>query len=732
MCCFLSFRFQNRISTYDFPMFCENEKSIHPTTHTFVSHSKPNISQANSSYGEQLAGQSKVADHRSAASSYIISMDNSREAHISGITSAPLSKSTSLKAFTDRHLAPISVKVQPQPQPQTLSSSNRFENDRTFNAIDKCHASTNSNSNSNTGTAIASTSSLMSTKPFLGRNRCNNKNDSESSSGSDLIDLTSKKKQSVSEMYNDDIDYMNNYLKSLPDYNELNRKISNEQQKCEDIYDRLLCINSSLKSNLLPKSNSYHSICTASTKPYQSISARCDNQSKNKIIRSSSSSIVNQNLINNPDKIGVTPMKSINLMQIRASPNQTIAQTTATAKVQQPSQTKPNNLNEMYKLQNPLPKSASSTSLHRSNSKKGLNDFWSENLAKTNQQKMGWNYNKIMANRAENPAASDNDRNIAITSSKNDSNISAPISGYKLQKNMSLSQLDQRIRQNVSREELYNLMCNNEPTQLPDLIKPTNTTTSNRNKNNISYNNLHKSSDSSAAQKLKQMSSNQLHKQQPMQPMQPTHITPTAHNTPISKSFSQNNMPSFFSHFTKMKSPRKNSIPTLFKPLCKSSSNTHVFNRTYDGPQETFTPKFLVKSSSSSSIFNTPSAHNLIHRTQPTGNTIDKIKNTNNYSSYVQSVTAPAYSNGQNKISKNNELLKTQNKALFHETASSNKQNADNFFIKQTIPPFSKATVNYTKSKSSAHLPIYGNLPSTLSNAVPISSSFNKPNNNSR
>lgn len=147
-----------------------------------------------------------------------------------------------------------------------------------------------------------------------------NPNDSESSSNSDIIDLTSNKAVPVSEMYNDDIDYMDSYLKSLPDYNELNKKITNEQQRCEDIYDRLQSINSSLKLKLLPKSNSYHSICTASTQPYrnannvhamQSISARNDNSdtAKNKIHRSSSSSIVNQKLINNPDTVGLYPIK---------------------------------------------------------------------------------------------------------------------------------------------------------------------------------------------------------------------------------------------------------------------------------------------------------------------------------------------------------------------------------------------------------------------------------------
>lgn len=854
-------------------MFCENEKSIHPTTHTCVSHSKPNMSQAADGYGEHgiAATPKNRSDGRTNASSFMNGVDIQSESTSSGKTVIPLSKSTSLKTFTDRHAIPKNLFTASY---KNLAS--QIEEDAPFsvkmnkcNAIDVNKTSNDSNANdkdskninakkiavapalsavqSSTASASASTPTTQSTSatPLIssrvqsagsgnssggtGRVRYK-KNDSESSSGSDVIDLTtssSKKNVPVSDMYNDDIDYMNNYLKSLPDYNELNRKISNEQQKCEDIYDRLLCINSSLKSNLLPKSNSYHSICTASTKPYQSISARGENNSsnnnknssvatKNKIIRSSSSSIVNQNLINNPDKFGAHPIAESkqSIAMIKTGHNQAInTKTVAKAQQKQPQQQPPDtnkDFNEMYKFRNPLPKSASSTNLHRSNSIKELNDFWSENLAKSNQQKLGWNYSRIMANRGDNTNASPNPQpspnpngnantNMG-TSGPNASNVSvnngndravtklnsnkndnyAPLSGYKLQKNMSLSQLDQKIRQNVSREELYNLICNNEPAQQQQQQhKPAESTKHfnqmSGNKNNINYNNnLHRTAaDSTIAHKSKPNQTAHHTHSKPQNAHQTMQCTSTAsgQTNPLSKSFSQQSMPSFFTHFTKMKSPKKNSIPTLFKPLCKSSSNTHVFNnQTRDAPPETFTPKFLMKSSSSSSIFNSNGLLQKICPLNKISSSFGNAKNANNsLSGYVPPTSiAPVTFNNHhhhnhhhNKISKNNELLKTQNKNLLHEMAAAaaktgttatstsaasgcsaslpqstaNKQNSDSFYVKQNFPEFCKATVSYTSTKSNVHAPAYGNVPSIppLSNPTPATGSIiNKPNTNSR
>lgn len=475
---------------------------------------------------------------------------------------------------------------------------------------------------------------------------------------------------SASNMYDDDIDFMNNYLKSLPDYNELNKKISNEQKKCADIYDQLKSINTSLQSqsqsHRLPKSNSFHSICTgASSKPFamQSISvgqSANDIDAKNKnatinrmAIPSTPSSSSIEGVAIGADKFGAKP-------SIGTSSSATLTSSTA-------STSKPV-FDFVTRSHHPLPKSASSSCVNvnamandANGSKKCLNDFWSEHLARNNQQKFGWNYNKIMAVQKANKQPPIENGPAAVVSSAGNTN------SYKLQKNMSLSHLDNRIRQDLSREELYNLICNSDQS------------TVNR-----------------------------------------------AMAQPLSKSVSQTSVPSA-SFTAPVKISRKPSIPTLFKPLCKSTSNTHVFNRNYDTsdePRETFTPKLLVKSCSSSSVFggHAPASHT------PTSNCFHPMQNST-----------------QSRILRNNELLKggatpaqphqtklfNGNVAIASTTTpaatkmtneSSTKQMAANdFFMKQNVPQPNKVIVNYPpfKSASSVQIPLHGNLPPAFGQPMP-------------
>ncbi|XP_055323167.1 protein PF3D7_1417600-like [Sitodiplosis mosellana] len=669
---------QNRISTYDFPMFCENEKSIQPTTHKCVSKSKPNMTQP-TCYVEHSTMITKQPDRTGT------SYKNVNECLLDAKSSIPLSKSASLQAFSSGN--PFSENLLSS---KYAKSPKKKNNSSLWTAAEK---RTNiSTANVKNLQIVAPGTSLAQTIHNSGCNRYN-KYDSESSSGSDLIDLTSRKNVSVGEMYNDDIDYMNNYLKSLPDYNELNKKISNEQQKCEDIYDRLLCINSSLKSNFLPKSNSCHSIATALVKPHQSLSVQSGNNAKNKIIRSSSSSVVNHNMISNRGHTGVTPIDSMNSIKTKACPNQIIS-----SKLPQVSSQTKLDFNETFKFQNTLPKSASSTSLQRSNSKKGLNEFWSENLAKSNQQKMGWNYNKIMANKLEN--------------FKSDNNNVTPSNGYKLQKNMSLSQLGQRIQQNVSREELYNLICNNEPD------RPLETDTSTK----INCNSFLQLD---APPKLTSNRSTQIHKPQSVQQS----YVPMGMINPLEKSVSQASMPSTYIQRMKMKSPRKNNIPTLCQPICRSTSNTYVFSRAHEGQQDSFTPTNLMKSSSSSSIFNTAPG-NMTANIKLITNC--SINNTNNIGTVSgQSNKSKAVLNSENKINMNNELLKIQNEIPFHETSSLNKRNTENKFAAKTFNKFNSIFTQNRKnpnSKSNIQMPIFTNLPSTISHDTNIKSSRNSMN----
>lgn len=600
-------------------MFCENEKSIHPKTHMCISQSNCPKTMSN---GDQMKRANDL--HANIFCTSISQADGVTDPFCSnpialytqhsedGKQPIPLSKSVSLKTFSEKNSVPDSSKF--------VNSQNKFKYGGLYCSDIDNYNSPKMNNNTNTNIIQKHSRPLQTKGSFLARNQCDN-NDSESSSGSDLIDLRAKKKVSVNEMYNDDIDYMNNYLKSLPDYNELNKKISNEQQKCEDIYGRLLCINSSLKSNMLPKSNSYHSISVISTKPYRTTSAQNGDKAKNNIIRSSSSSTVNHGMINSPDKFGVAPIKSQNPMQMRAYPNQKIVATH--------SQNIPQGLTkftENKKIEQPLPKNVPISGLQHSDSKKGLNDFWSENIAKSNQQKLGWNYGRIMASRLEN--SNSNRSNSNMNNFRENEEIASPASGYRLQKNLSLNQLGQKIQQNVSREELYNLICNNDLESAQEKTQPNSIT--NEINNNQRYEHRLKS-----------------HKLQ-------TPLISGSSMNPLSKSFSQSSMSS--TQFLKVKSP-KNRIPVIFKPLCKSNS----LNKAYNQTEETFTPKYLMKSSSSSSIHN--------NYTRNINGNIKSMKN-DNFGNENAIDSNFIQSKAQSKISKNNDLLRAQKQNPFLNKSS--------------------------------------------------------------
>lgn len=381
---------------------------------------------------------------------------------------------------------------------------------------------------------------------------------------------------------------------------------------------------------------------------------------------------------------------------------------------------------------------------------------------------MGWNYNKIMATPKSDgggavPVAAAAAPTSTAVAPKREAGAVAPatsspatanpLGGYKLQKNMSLSQLDERIRQNVSREELYNLICNNEQKPAPKAGRV---------------------ADGGVGQPMRSMAggepSAKLYNIGPTKPLnqlggQPAKLQQWSHGQaaqpaadqpklndlsatrhPLTKSVSQISMPTMFNNLTRKKSPKKTTIPTLFKPLYKSTSNTHVFSRNYevpDEPAETFTPKHLTKSSSSSSIFCTPSAMYF-----------NTIRLANNEHKKLNQMAPAAAATGRIEASDNNNnnnnatanSIRNKNAELFQAQRASGKHSggghmtatplyrpdANPFFVKQNVPQLTKATVNYAplKSKSSMHIPFYGNFPTSLGSTAG-SATANKPTNKS-
>lgn len=598
---------QNRISTYDFPVFCENEKSLYPTTvpaQSTLESSQSTDSDDNETDTEApLLPMPERPTNRSAASLVL-----------------PLAKSTSARSLAQQR---------PQQQPLQQPPSQLQQQQKPLN--------------------------LTQQSPEVLKYRSFAPAQSNEVRAAGLLQPAAPKperKLSVSKMYDEDIDFMNKYLKSLPDYRELNKEISTEHKKCEDMYDKLQSINSSLKSsNFLPKSNSFHGIAAAPTKPL-AMPAIAAVKPQNKLSRSPSNSLINRNAM--PSVIPsarATPTAPTPFAQCEGLPTfggrpapevkaSDVERSMAAlnAAVSKQSQ-------QPHPVQSAaLPKSASSSCVnHMLGSKRCLNDFWTEHLARNNQQKFGWNYGRIMA---------------AKNGDESEEGPPQPESGdCKLQRNMSLNQIDRKIRQNVSREELYNMICNNEPPS----------------------------------------SRNPLAGQQPR----------AQAGNALAKSVSHSNVPSsgphsVFSAFAQLKAPRKASIPQLFKPLCKSTSSTHVFNTNFDKeePKETFTPKLLVKSSSSSSV------------------PMSGEKWSANYFRPIQSQQMEKPIAESAEIARKAEPPKPRQSNFFQaEPAKPQPQQfAEEFFVKQNVPPPNKVIVNYPplKSSSSAHVPFHGSFPSAF------------------
>lgn len=511
----------------------------------------------------------------------------------------------------------------------------------------------------------------------------------------EIIDLRSDTKQRpvvpVSEMYNADIDYMNKYLKSLPDYNELNNKINREFQKCEAMYDQLQSINSGLKNNPLAKSSSYQSIynqrygvpgISSNRNATNPTAAATTSNTTNKISRSTSSSIIPQR---GTADLGFSSATIVRQFPVDGSVGrQSNAQQPPPHYQSQqfpPSNHQPPGGSQAIKLQkssssNSCAPPAAETVARTMNSKQFLNDFWSDNIAKSNNQKFGWNYSKIMA-------ASKEDIRAKFDPPP------PPAQNYRIQKNLSLSQLDRQIRQDLSKDDLYKLICN-EPKKDAKLL----------------------AADSKVAAPSAAIGISN----------PPNHSKIANFLRPLTKSISQSSVPcssqtpivtaaASISAKTISKSSSKSNIPNFFRPLYKSTSNTHVFALaaaavTKHEP-ETFVQRTgLAKSSSSSSIplaTNHPSAAPFFLRKAESSSMATTTS--------VASVAPNGWTNSsvaQRQISKNNDLLKSsssrptvrQSGCVVPGAAlpAAGPSRADHFFIKQQQP--NKVIVDYSNALS--------------------------------
>lgn len=244
---------------------------------------------------------------------------------------------------------------------------------------------------------------------------------------SDLIDLTSMPMASKSnDMYSADIDYMNNYLKSLPDYSNSSHyykppspPVSNQVKlrehptpkpffnqfasdgNAQNFYSQPLPVQQSPKQQRkqvvpLSKSNSVHTFSKRNIGNVQSTEKESfSGVLKNKICRSTSSSTVP-----NPPPIKEStsdqligfmkkPSSLMNIFKKLGSQNSTPSN----------SNTHLNQTNHQHHHSHAGKNVHSISKTPSVEPKKSIGDFWKDNLSSQQHhaQKFGWNYQKIMS-----------------------------------------------------------------------------------------------------------------------------------------------------------------------------------------------------------------------------------------------------------------------------------------------------------------------------------------------
>ncbi|XP_021693299.1 uncharacterized protein LOC5570105 isoform X2 [Aedes aegypti] len=307
---------------------------------------------------------------------------------------------------------------------------------------------------------------------------------------------------------------------------------------------------------------------------------------------------------------------------------------------------------------------SSSTAPKQSN----MSKFWQETTSNKPAvpPKFGWNYDRIMAKTKKDVQNSINEYKKNVTSMHNlysspDGHIPEASNYFKLRKNYSYSHLDKHIRDHLTEEEFQKLVSESES-------KP----------------NFYSNHSCNFVNPLcKSFSSGAMSFGQPFLPP-PRPIPPSSSQTPTN--------------------------------LTKSSSNTSILRRpSITLPDVTaFIPSFNLAKSSSSSCIYTKALN------QPNSK---KYNLFTPYKPIVPDSLPPNDISATNKmISKNNALIKKS--ASFNPFGSSGppprKGTGDSFFIKQYIPPANKVVIDYppfTKI-SSIQIPINGQLPPAFPNTA--------------
>ena len=235
----------------------------------------------------------------------------------------------------------------------------------------------------------------------------------------DLIDLT-KNSSKDDDLFSADIDFMNNYLKNLPDYSKIS--IANTKQYTPSItttvrlrdhptpkpfypatneYNSRNLHKASVPSpksqrkqiNPLSKSNSIHTISKRNLGQSIEKETFADNEQKNKIVKSTSSSTIPTKETSDLMGFMRKPSSLMNIFKKLGSQNSP-----------QPSSAQKQLLNNNNNINNTNSNSNVRNNVHDAGNKtlssrtKSISDFWNENLQQQNSgtNKFGWNYQKIV------------------------------------------------------------------------------------------------------------------------------------------------------------------------------------------------------------------------------------------------------------------------------------------------------------------------------------------------
>ncbi|XP_014088131.3 uncharacterized protein Doa isoform X2 [Bactrocera oleae] len=289
-------------------------------------------------------------------------------------------------------------------------------------------------------------------------------------------------------IYDAEIEMMNQYLKSLPDYTELDKKLHKEFQECEDLYDRL-------KRRQAPFSNlnSRKSVILPAAINSQTTSR--PNVSVHSLAKSSSTNL------GNPHTSVEHPQSTIGANRSRlAYPSifSSVGQQHHAPKLQRSisSNNMPYSNSPQYGcVQGIITPQCTQLSTDQKNSttngsnlslnKQLMNDFWTENLMSSQKRQTPkrsiWNYEKICAPTVNTVGAAGAPLKVDAQTAKKLAIFDPTVAEAaqkelhkpnKLQKNASLSHLDMKVRQAITKEELYKLICNENSLTVP--LTPTN------------------------------------------------------------------------------------------------------------------------------------------------------------------------------------------------------------------------------------------------------------------